>query len=137
MFAGTGGTGVENMPSPHSKTMPQKCITCHIYKGKSEKENEPLEKGGHTFRLDDRVCLKCHEKSKDLIAEWEAKISPMIKQLRDLLDSYPDKTSKIYVSANRNYALVVADGGMGIHNPRYAQALLKHSISSLSAELWK
>lgn len=131
MFAGTGGSGVKDMPSPHSIKMEKKCITCHMY----SQEDTELKKGGHTFRLNYNVCLKCHHKDPEvLMSEWREKIPPMLEQLKSLLDNHPDKTSKVYKSAKRNYDMVIADGGIGIHNPRYAQALLQYGISSLSSE---
>jgi len=135
MFAGTTGSGVKDIPSSHSQTMPKKCITCHTYK---EKADTPSQKGGHTFRVDEKVCLQCHENPAALKSEWQTKISPMVKQLKELLDGYSDKASKVYRAAKLNYDLVIADGETGVHNPRYAQALLQHSITSLTAEsAWK
>ena len=140
MFAGTGGSGVKSMPSEHSKVMPQKCITCHMHKQekkdarqteKTEVLDTSIQKGGHTFRIDDRVCLKCHDDSRALIAEWSAKTAPLIKQLKTLLANAADKNSKSYRMAKLNYGLVMADGGSGMHNPRYAEVLLRYSISSL------
>lgn len=95
---------------------------------------EPLRKGGHTFRSDDRVCLKCHEDPKPLVAKWRTEASSLLKRLKALLDSTPDKTSESYKAARLNYDMVIADGGMGVHNPKYAQTLLRYSISSLTVE---
>jgi len=141
MFAGTSGSGVKDMPSEHSKMMTQKCIECHTYNGKAEADKTPSEKGGHTFRLDDHVCLKCHDNPAEMIAEWGPKIAALVAQLKDLLDKFPDKSSKTYYAAKRNYGLVASDNGMniqGVHNPKYALALLQYSISALTAEsAWK
>lgn len=166
MFAGTGGSGVKNMPSAHSQAMPKKCVTCHMHRGEADAPHsqvgmgqpesqkagkpveeggssasatqEPLQKGGHTFRSDDRACLKCHENPRPLVAEWRVETSSLLKRLKVLLDSTPDKTSKSYKAARLNYDMVMADGGVGVHNPKYAQALLQYSISSLTAEsVWK
>ncbi len=128
MFAGSGGFGVENMPSKHSEVMPKKCVTCHMHR---EKKDEVLKKGGHTFRADSRACLKCHEEPESLVEEWRAKILPLLADLSKLLDKSPDKNSKAYKSAKQNYNMVIADGEMGTHNPTYAQALLQYGISSL------
>jgi len=124
MFSGTGGSGVKDMPSEHSKVMTEKCITCHIYKGKEKTEKVY----GHTFQINDKVCLHCHEETKILMLGWRERITPLAEQLKELLDNYPDKRSGLYIAANRNYTLVITDGGVGIHNPRYAQELLKNSI---------
>lgn len=137
MFAGTEGLGVKNMPSQHSQQMPEKCIVCHAYKDtKTEKFSEDGKTliGGHTFRVDYSVCLKCHENPKGLLAEWEAKLTPLVKELEKLLDTYDDKSSKTYIQSKRNYSLVTSDGGYGLHNPPYAQELLKYSISALKSE---
>jgi len=150
MFAGTGGFGVKNIPSPHVQVMPEKCATCHMHKAgekekketgeeeKAEKVDPRLRKGGHTFRADDRACLKCHEDPKPTVAEWREKTSSLLKELKALLDNTPDKNSRVYKAAQKNYSMVIADNGVGAHNPRYAVALLKYGISSLTVEsVWK
>ena len=148
MFAGAGGFGVKNMPSPHVQVMPEKCATCHMYKagkkdkadeeGKIEKIDPKLRRGGHTFRADDRACLKCHEDPKSMVAEWRGKTSSLLKELEALLDNTPDKNSRVYKAAQKNYNMVIADNGVGTHNPGYAVALLKYGISSLTVEsVWK
>jgi formate-dependent nitrite reductase cytochrome c552 subunit len=137
MFAGTDGFGVKKMPSAHSKVMPRKCVTCHMYREKTEKDKQPespVKKGGHTFRSDERSCLECHEDAKTLVAKWRTEISPLLEQLKSLLEGASNKESKIYEEARLNYDIVVADGGIGIHNPRYAGLLLRYSISSLTGE---
>jgi formate-dependent nitrite reductase cytochrome c552 subunit len=128
MFAGAGGSGVKRMESEHSKVMPKKCVTCHMYK---EKEDKVLKEGGHTFIADNRACITCHEDPKSRIAEWRAKILPLLAELKELLDKATDKKAKAYKDAKLNYDLVIADGVIGMHNPTYAHALLLHSISSL------
>ena len=132
MFAGTGGSGVMEMPSAHSLVMPEGCITCHMH---SDKGYGLRNKGGHTFRQDDRVCLKCHGGVRPVTFIWRAKISFLLRLLEVFLDNAPDKRTKLYKAARFNYNLVVADGDIGVHNPRYAQALLIYAISSLQAEL--
>lgn len=135
MFAGIGGSGVKDMPSSHSLAMPKKCVTCHMYR---EEKDNVLKKGGHTFRSDDRICLKCHEDPKSLAKKYQAETSLLLKQLKTLLDNTSDKTSPSYRTAKMNYDMVVADRGVGLHNPKYAQALLKYSIASLKvASVWK
>lgn len=114
------------------------------------------EKGGHTFRPDDAACLKCHEgpnpsvakwrrmprlyegiclqchdSSRLLTMRWRIEASLLLKQLKILLDGSPDKSSKAYKDARLNYNLVIADREIGLHNPRYAKALLEYSILSL------
>jgi len=141
MFSGTGGTGVKDMPSEHSKLMPNKCTECHYYRGKAEVDNTPLEKGGHTFLLDKNVCSQCHHNPEKMASDWMVKLEPLAKELEGLLEKYPNKTSKVYINAKRNYAMAIADDGMGthgIHNPKYAEALLKNGISALTSEAaWK
>ena len=39
-----------------------------------------------------------------------------------------------HTEAKLNYDLVRADSGIGFHNPRYARAILRYSISSIQAE---
>ena len=131
---------MKNMPSSHSKAMPKKCVTCHMHKAEKvelQREVSPTTKGGHTFRADSRACLKCHENAEKLVAEWKSRISALVEQLKVTLEAAPDKNSKSYRTARSNYDIVIADGGTGIHNPRYAHALLLYSIASLEAgSLW-
>ena len=128
MFAGAGGSGVKRIESEHSKIMPKKCVVCHMYK---EKEGEVQKEGGHTFIADKRACLQCHEDAESLKAEWRGKILPLLAELGEVLDKAADKKAKAYQNAKLNYDLVIADGGMGTHNPKYAHALLLHSIASM------
>lgn len=90
--------------------------------------------GGHTFRPDKRVCWKCHENPESLVLAWRLRISPLLEELKELLEEAPRKTSEFYKVARQNYNMVIADGGMGIHNPAYARVLLLYSISSLRSE---
>ena len=138
MFAGTGGFGVIDKPSEHSKIMTQKCIECHYW---TASDNEPSQKGGHTFRIDDKICLKCHHNIPAKLAEWNTKLTPIAAELKNMLDKHPNKSSKAYISAKKNYGMAVSDTGMnsmGIHNPAYAQILLQIGISTLiSDSKWK
>lgn len=99
------------------------------------------KKGGHTFRTDDRICLKCHDNISVKLAEWNTKLTPLATELKGLLDKYPNKTSRVYISVKKNYGMAVSDTGMnamGIHNPAYAQILLQVGISTLiSDSKWK
>jgi hypothetical protein len=139
MFSGTNGFGVRDIPTEHSKVMTEKCVECHYFNVRAD--NTILEKGGHTFRIDDRVCVKCHHNTAQKVSEWETKIAPLTNQLKELLDKYPDKKSNGYYNASRNYGMVIGDSGMniyGIHNPQYAEALLKKGIAILTSEsTWK
>jgi formate-dependent nitrite reductase cytochrome c552 subunit len=140
MFAGTGGSGVKNMPSEHIKIMPKKCVTCHMHKEKEKqkKADVKMQKGGHTFRSDDKACMKCHENPEVLVKEQNEKTAALLKRLKKLLDSTTDKKSASYRAARLNYNIVMADGGIGVHNPGYAQALLRHGISALTVEsVWE
>jgi len=103
-----------------------------------ETSESELPKGGHTFRIDQKVCLKCHKDPTALTEKWQKELQPMIKTLKDLLDNTSNKTTKTYRDARANYYMVISDGGLGVHNPNYAKALLKYSISSLHTEnIWK
>lgn len=141
MFSGTGGSGVKKMPSEHSEIMTKKCVDCHYYTGKAEADNTPSEKGGHTFRINDRLCLQCHEEPAKMVAEWGQKLEPLIQQVGDLLEKYPDKKSKLYLNVKKDFGIATSDKGMGIngiHNPKYSEALLKNCISALTSEsTWK
>ncbi|MBD3182984.1 hypothetical protein GF312_11885 [Candidatus Poribacteria bacterium] len=128
------------MPSRHSEIMENQCVYCHMYsvKGEEKKRIELLNKdpkqlkGGHTFEVDKRICLQCHDEPDKLVSEWKKKIEKLIKQLKELMEEKPDKLSNSYKTAKSNYNMVIYDGGTGIHNPRYAEVLLRHGIYSLT-----
>ncbi|MGB9595879.1 MAG: hypothetical protein ACPL7B_06315 [Candidatus Poribacteria bacterium] len=136
------------MPSKHSEIMTKKCVECHYWSSESstkskenKKDDDKQIKGGHTFQVDEKYCLKCHENIQEKLLEWNAKIIPLANELKELLDKYPNKNSRVYLSARKNYALAMSDPGMNvqaIHNPAYAVALLKAGISALRADsTWK
>jgi hypothetical protein len=129
MFAGTGGSGVMDMPSEHSKIMQKKCVTCHMHK---EDDSEVVDIGGHTFRADKQICMTCHDDYESLVSQERLEIEAMLHQLKELLDKNSDNVSRHYRDAELNYNMVLYDGGMGFHNPKYAKALLRYSISKLS-----
>ena len=149
MFAGTGGIGVKTMPSKHAKLMKNSCAYCHMFepkkaqkkeaekekKAEKKKENKAdlkkPQKGGHTFRVDRGVCLQCHKNYEIIEAKSNASTATLMKQLKELLEKCPDKKSKAYKDAKSNYSMVLFDGGLGIHNPSYARALLEYSIVTL------
>ena len=109
----------------------KKCVTCHMHRAE---EDKPLKTGGHTFRADERACLKCHKDPRSLMVKRRAEISPLLKRLKTLLDNEHDTTSRAYRAAQLNYDMVISDGEMGAHNPKYAKALLQYGILSLSGE---
>lgn len=134
MFAGTGGAGVKKMPSEHSEIMPKKCVACHMYR---DEDYKITNKGSHTFLANYSSCLQCHKDPKEKVEEWRKKVSPLLEELKALLDKATDKTTKVYKDAILNYDIVISDGKMGFHNPKYAQAVLRHSIEAMTAELSK
>jgi hypothetical protein len=141
MFAGASGSGVKDMPSEHSKIMTRKCVECHYWTARMNGDNTPSQKGGHTFRIDERLCLKCHDDISAKLSEWDKKIIPLAAELKGMLDKYPNKNSKAYISAKKKYGMATGDSGMNakaVHNPAYAQTLLKIGISTLTSDsTWK
>jgi len=125
MFLGKGGAGVEKMPSPHVKEMPNRCIECHV-------KSKGTKIGGHTFTADTTICAKCHEDTDERLKSNKTEIYKLLEQTESLLKGVSDKKSKTYKEAKLNYDMVKSDGGCGFHNFKYAKALLEYSISILT-----
>lgn len=135
--------------SPHTTMVTEGCITCHM--------STPVGRnsGGHTFRnyydnegtitVNVTGCTSCHTGAKNFdingaqteIAALSAQLEQMLIDADILIDdgSHMNKTP-LTLSANKagalyNYKFVsYGDGSMGVHNPKYAKALLQNSIEN-------
>jgi hypothetical protein len=133
IFAGIGGAGVEDMPSGHDNTMPDKCATCHMYKSGEEMATE----GGHTFHPTMESCNGCHADAASITAEAQTKTTTLLESLGVALDAVPEEEREMdaYKEAKFNYDMVSVDGSHGVHNYAYASALLEHAYSALGVEM--
>ena len=122
------------------------CITCHMGKAQA------AESGGHTFRvisedgaINTAACIECHPVANDLNAlvdDRQAQIDTLLAQLktklidRGLLNpttdlAIPGSFEGHEAGALFNYRFVEEDQSRGVHNFKYARALLTNSIASL------
>jgi hypothetical protein len=122
------------------------CITCHMAK------QEAAASGGHTFRvtnesgvLNPTACVACHPVAADLavlMTDRQGQIDAKMEELRlllvarGLLDGTTDLNTKgdfegHEAGALYNYKYIQEDQSRGVHNFKYAMALLNNSIAAM------
>ncbi len=123
------------------------CIVCHMGTAQG------TESGGHTFRviseegdINTAACVECHDDDDALIVmvdDRQAQIETMMEELRlklvdnGLLDPNNDRAivpqdfEEHEAGALYNYKFVQEDKSRGVHNFKYARALLINSIAAL------
>lgn len=122
------------------------CIACHM--GTAQAVNS----GGHTFRvisedgdLNHAACVECHlvaDELDDLVMDRQGQIEARLEELRLLLIdrgllngttdlAIPGSFEGHEAGALFNYRFVQEDHSRGVHNFKYANALLVNSIASL------
>ena len=131
MFLGVLGNGVADTPSLHAEKMDGNCAVCHMYRPDGS-EGVALEEGGHTFKATMASCLPCHEDSVERRATATADTQELLSQAEALLADA--EAGARYDSAKTNIDMVIADAGVGFHNPTYARLLLERAIEYLRAD---
>lgn len=122
------------------------CIACHMA------TQSAAASGGHTFRvtsetgvLNPTACVACHPVAADLtalMADRQAQVEAKLEELkvllvnRGLLDGTTDLNTKgdfegHEAGALYNYKYVQEDQSRGVHNFKYAMALLNNSIAAM------
>ena len=122
------------------------CVACHMAAA------EGVASGGHTFHVVDEdgaineaACMECHtdgDALEDLVADRQMQIETRLEELRQLLIARgkldPDNDRAITgtyegheAGALFNYRFVQEDRSLGVHNFKYANALLSNSIEAL------
>lgn len=150
MFVGSGGyevgTGYTN--SAHTQFVENACVTCHM----ATAQGTAL--GGHTFNVSEgeefgdinyAACSACHQDEGELetmVNDTRAEIDGLMEQLKNLLVdrgllnpatdlAIPGDFEGHEAGALYNYKYVEEDQSRGIHNYKYAKALLENSIAAL------
>lgn len=143
-----GGKPYEN--SAHSSFV--KCIDCHMAPVAGARDA-----GGHTFRVSDvdgdinqSGCVTCHSNSAELttrIENTQTEIETLLTTLgnrliekgilRNLESVNASGSSPLELTADElgvlwNYQYVREDNSFGVHNYKYAKALLENSIAALN-----
>lgn len=123
------------------------CIVCHMGTAQG------TESGGHTFRvisetgsINTAACVECHPVANDLNTLVDAKQAEIEALLAELKTKLVDRgllnaTSDLAIvpqdfevheaGALYNYKFVQEDNSRGVHNFKYAKALLVNSIAAL------
>ena len=123
------------------------CIVCHMGTAQG------TESGGHTFRviseagdINTAACVECHTDSGellDLVDDRQAQIETLMEELRlKLVDRglvsatsdnaiVPQDFEGHEAGALYNYKFIQEDKSRGVHNFKYAKALLVNSIAAL------
>jgi hypothetical protein len=153
MFVGTGGaerSDVTFESSPHTTLITDACITCHMATFDPE-----LGLGGHQFgvvneegEMNTAGCIQCHsaDEAESLREETQAEIRTMLYALggrlmelgllrdttganawRTVQDTFPSA----HVGALYNAIFIYEDQTLGVHNAKYARALLEESMKVL------
>jgi len=123
------------------------CITCHM-----GTVQEGVASGGHTFRviseegvINTAACAECHTNANDLNAlvdDRQAQIEARLAELEGLLvarglynatsgQNTKGKYAEYEAGALFNFKYVEEDKSRGVHNFKYANALLVNSIAAL------
>lgn len=118
------------------------CADCHRFTSKyNQTGNNEEGITGHTFKIDFRVCLTCHEGFPDAVKAEEF----VRKQQETIMGHYNDSIIKVNDAGNLTKAIsgdertvydrvynqslfniqfVAADKSKGAHNPKYAEELI-------------
>jgi hypothetical protein len=132
MLLGVGGGGtVVGTPSAHYSMTTDSCVTCHL--GST---------ANHTFTATVSACVACHSdaKSTDIdgaVTAFQAKFDTLKAALTSagLLDATGAAVAGTYEEAKAFplwvYGYITEDGSMGVHNMKYANALVDAALDGL------
>lgn len=138
MFAGVGGRGVANMPSPMSRARVN-CIACH-----TAKKNDSLSADvvGQTYVATQDRCDYCHgQKYKGVLDDWKKTLAAQLTRAEVALAAakaaaaqrHPDAGTALAAERKLDDAafnIRFVKLGRGLHNVNYATALLNVALES-------
>jgi hypothetical protein len=153
MFTGNAGYEVAGSESyangAHTNLVQNACITCHM-----AEVDGGRNAGGHTFRviseggsLNTNGCIQCHTDEGELLTlvdETQAEIEDLLLQLGTRMNELgilddeleyavvPNELTNVQLGVLWNYQYVKEDKSFGVHNGKYARALLKNSLAALN-----
>jgi len=128
----------------------QQCAGCHMFRKDYESEQAPAI-SGHNFEVNFEACVDCHgtttaaeQKLTALQAEIQAKLDDIYTRLGDpteweyTANGGPDEAGQAAIAdeikqARFLYYYVLNDGSLGVHNPRFARALLDKADELLTS----
>ena len=106
------------------------CVSCHM--GETTDGTDGL----HTMIPSSASCVECHSNgipSDDFLASDMATLAGLLETIGIVHEDHPvpGTYSILEAEAAWNYLLILEDGSKGVHNPKYAKALIKNSIEVL------
>jgi hypothetical protein len=133
MLLGVGGGGtVTGSPAAHYTMTTDSCVTCHL--GST---------ANHTFQASVSACVACHADATNtdingavtaIQAKYDALKAALI-EAKQLDDTGAPIAAKGVDEATAwplwVYGYITEDGSMGVHNPKYANALLDAALVAL------
>jgi len=158
MLKGEGGREFPGYSYPNSvhTNIADACAECHMAEPEDAQYNNKL--GGHTFRvlydndtpddatddvLNNTGCKTCHTSGVTLteMEETQTEIKALLDELKGYLKLRPDGRprfpsdtalkTQLEIDVHWNYYFVNNDNSFGVHNFKYAEALLKASIDEM------
>ena len=136
MYLGVGGAqypGKKYTNSDHT-SLEKGCAACHMYTAPFDATSNTAI-SGHTFKPRVEACQTCHSDATDFDRYGvQTQIHGLLDTLKAELDAATDndKLTLSYQSALFNYGFCDAEGSYGIHNYKYALALLNDSIADFN-----
>jgi hypothetical protein len=135
MLLGVGGGGtVTGSPAAHYSMTTDSCVTCHLG-----------ESANHTFAASVSACVACHTDAENLdingaVTAIQAKYDALQVALVEagLLEESEEGYAPVKGTYDEAtawplwvYGFITEDGSMGVHNPKYANALLDAALAAL------
>ena len=148
-------------PNSAHSDIEENCVACHMAGLPTKLDTlddiaAVTVVGGHTFKIvgidtissatpdtimNDTGCIECHggSVSREFVEHSQKRIVALLDSVKSLLPQTtgaPAFSDTLYTEAQTraayNYHFVTNDGSYGVHNSRYAEALLRASISELT-----
>lgn len=143
-----------DMPSTdaHLNGIEDSCVTCHMQEVEDHSDPAHTMAGGHTWKMSYEdvhlveACKECHGEVEDFNfggEDWDkdGMVEGTQKEIEDLLhlvetllpagDPNPTWTTE-QLGAYYNVHFVHEDGSHGVHNPKYAAALLQAAVGAIT-----
>jgi hypothetical protein len=109
------------------------CNSCHM-----PEAAEANTTGSHTFTPNLNSCTTCHSSATDFnVGSVQTEVEGLLEELAAAMTTagmmvdgeiVPETYTVDQAGAYYNYATIVDDRSMGVHNPQYIKALLQNSI---------
>ena len=136
LSAGLERDGISAIPDPMFKAR-TKCLGCHL-------EKEINHRGQTIMRASARACVQCHSKDyEQMFGLWKSELAREIKKAQKLeseaLEALAKHKTKVSEEKLKEAGQMLKSGredlgivrfGNGIHNAKYAMALLDAAITS-------